>query len=159
MENYKKGSTKLVLIIIGVIVIFGIIYYFISGSGGSTSPTVSDNPTASPDVIQRTYTDAALKITFKYPANWKVEKVYRSSNGGQVGVAIIPALASLAAVSPAKRIDVGGFQVTCASLKQSSPAAMCKTVGKTPNYPLYTTSKDPETVQIYNAVAGSIKNI
>jgi hypothetical protein len=166
--NFKRGIAPLIIIlVIAVAAIGGGTYAVktnpglvkkITGQGNATST----NAQASSTAALKTYTDAYLKISFKYPANWKVEKNLRTTVAGitaQSGVIITPANFNSKTVAYTQGIFIGGPQISCLSLAQSNPEVKCKTVGSLPDYPVYTSSKDVETLKVYDIVVGSIANI
>jgi hypothetical protein len=119
-------------------------------------------PTPTPDQTAswKTYVDSELNYSFKYPTDWKViPNYYTTAAGvtGRVGETITPSNSKNP--SDNERIDIGGRQVDCESLKnlnrQEHPSGvLCKTI-----YPVYTFSTDSKIISVFNEIVNNISDI
>jgi hypothetical protein len=175
MEPNHQRSPRGIIITILLIIIVGILAYFIGknsisitqtpqntqeGTTTQATTTANTEPTQEQVKTWKTYTYAGIE--YKYPLDWKaIANVYTTPAGvsDQVGVSFYPVDADITR-NANKVITINGHQTDCSSLK-NSPEYTCITLfDKTPEVAwIYTSSKDPEVLKVLGSIAHNATDI
>jgi hypothetical protein len=170
MKNSQKGSTTavvLIIVIVLLIIAFGVYVYFQNSPSfrqissqqeatttqSTTTQTSIQNVPISQTTSQtsswQTYTDSALGISFKYPANWVVTPTIKSDTNYN-GDLLTP---------PDAQGSYSGIyisQTDCQTVSQQHRGKIlaCQEVGTVAVY--YGLTTNPEILNAFDAVASSV---
>lgn len=150
MDTQEKGFSNIALIITFVVIVIGVVGYFIVVQKSATpTPTSSENTQTQPPPITQGKTNNWVEykwgaLKFRYPAGWKIQSQLSS-------LVIIPA----AQAATNDGITIGGGK-SCATLGQGY---RCETAF---GLPIYTANTNAETVaaleEIFKSATFSISS-